>query len=355
MKPTPLEQALTAKVTLLGSGEISLRTEFFSELLAKICEEGDFDVDTFDAGVHSADEWVAGASTVPFLSEKRTGVVRNLLRFDTDDIAKLSEKLCQLPETARLILVADDEPSLGDKAATISAKWAAEVKKAGGVVLSFTVDADDMRERIQASAQKRKKSIRPKEIAMLLEMCGGNFSRAVDELEKLCIYVGDQEYIQEADLLAVVVPSREWKVYQLVDAALAGNTGLALREFQNLGGSSAKQSDAAFSRILPSFSRQLRMAWSVKVIKEKNESLQSPSAATLQLIPESLDWAKLKDWQIRKSAQLATRMSFDSMSSCFQALFDADSRLKGGLDGFSSSETLEQMIIEISSHASARP
>ncbi len=65
-------------------------------------------------------------------------------------------------------------------------------------------------------------------------MTGGSLSRALGELEKLALFVGDAEGIREGDVQAVTVPSREWNVFRMADAIVAGDVPEALRQLRTL-------------------------------------------------------------------------------------------------------------------------
>jgi len=45
----------------------------------------------------------------------------------------------------------------------------------------------------------------------------------------------------------------------------------------------------------------------------------------------------------------ARRLSFPQIERCFAIVADTDSRLKGGLSSFSALDTLERMLLEMSS------
>src|SRR5687768_17322755 len=96
---------MSARVAMLSGDEDALRTRALQELMAAATMEDDFDLQVMDAGDSSPMEWSASAGTTPFLSSRRTVVVRHLLRLDGIDTRGWGD----LPETALMILVADEE------------------------------------------------------------------------------------------------------------------------------------------------------------------------------------------------------------------------------------------------------
>jgi hypothetical protein len=116
-------KALASRVIMLSGEEEALRRRALTEILRLATEDGDFDLQTFEAGDAEPGEWIASAGTSPFLSARRTVVVRHLLRRDEiDGIGGLKT----LPESALLVLVADEES--GDESkqrrlATVRKNW----------------------------------------------------------------------------------------------------------------------------------------------------------------------------------------------------------------------------------------
>jgi DNA polymerase III delta subunit len=258
-------------------------------------------------------------------------------------------QLKTLPEYSRLILVADDEP--GDdksrKFETNGRWWAGAVQKCDGIVCDFKSFSSNALKNLKADAIERGKTLSERAAAALLEMTGGSLSRSLQELEKLLLFVGEKDTIQEADVRAVAVPSPEWSVYKLVDSALAGNPGLALRQLRILVGSVAKAEEAAFSRILPQLSRQLRLVWQARLFIESKASLQDPPPALLARLPEKPRITGERDFVQRNAMQMARKLSFAQLAACFEIVSDTDSALKGLLPSIEPMDTLERMVLKM--------
>src|SRR5262249_2384341 len=149
-------------------------------------------------------DWLSSVGTVPFLSDRRIAVIRHLLRRDPDNI-----KLTDLPETALLILVADDESGDDSKQMrykTLRTNWEKAVNKAGGYMEDFEGESRDVPKAGRAGAEVLGKKLSDPAIDALVEMTGFSISRAIEELEKLAIFVGDTAEIRESDVRTVVVP-----------------------------------------------------------------------------------------------------------------------------------------------------
>ena len=93
---------------MLGGDEEELRRRAFHDILAAAnIEKDDFDMVSMEADFQSPMDWYASVSTSPFLSERRTTIIRHLLRCDVDKLKSVD--LSKLPESSLLILIADDE------------------------------------------------------------------------------------------------------------------------------------------------------------------------------------------------------------------------------------------------------
>ena len=178
-------------------------------------------------------------------------------------------------------------------------------------------------------------------------MTGGSLSRALDELEKLVLYVGEAEGIREADIRAVVVPSREWNVFRMADAIMSGDVPEALRQLRTLVGTATKAEDAAFRNILPQLSRQLRLLWQGRVCLEAGCSPANVPAEIASAFPEKPNLARESPYRQGAVMAAARRIGFPQLERCMRVLSDTDARLKGSLTGFSPMESLERMVLEM--------
>ena len=391
------DKALTSRVVILTGDEEALRRRALSEMVELANREGDFDIQFFEADETPPIDWIASAGTAPFLSEHRTVVVRHICRrdplgpktqeteeedSDSDEasveespklktskasasknetksfVEELIRGLKGLPESALLILVADEESGDEGKQRKFTAKrkaWEKVVKDAGGMVATFSTDPKALKETIKKEADRLGAKISDLSADRLAEMTGSNLSRSIEELEKLVLYVGAGGQIREADLRAVVVPSREWNVYKLIEAIIDGAVPQALRQLRILVGSPTKAEEAAFSRILPTMSRQLRLMWQARLCFEAKCSPEDAPEKIRRLFPEKPNLAKEHPFGQSRLMKQARRVDFPALQECFQAVSKADSKLKGLLDSFSAIETLELMVLEMVEVAGPKP
>jgi hypothetical protein len=169
---TAVEKALKGSLIMLAGEEDVLRRRAYEELmrLAGVLPD-DLDLEGFDGGSSSPVEWVAAAGTSPFLSERRTVIVRHLLTCDTDKLKKAD--LGGLPPWSLLILVADEEGGSDDRLQrlkTARKNWEKAVQQAGGSVLSFDPDPKSALVALKAEMAKLGRPMSERAASLLLEM-----------------------------------------------------------------------------------------------------------------------------------------------------------------------------------------
>lgn len=341
-----LSEALKRTVVLLTGQEENLRRHALRELIAAAAAGDDFDLQTFVADSSTPSDWLASVGTVPFLSPRRVVVVRNLARIEATAI-----DVSNLPETSLLILVCDDEAGEWDRQRRFETNRKAWekifAKNLDVAVFDFPVDPKDFVKLIKAEAERQGKKINDRGAETLREMCGGNLSKAFEELEKLVLFAGPEPQIKESDVREVVLASPEWSVFKIIDAAIQRDPGRALRQLRTLVGNNAKVDDVAFAMIFPTFLNQLRLLWQARICSDRNASPTALPESISGLFPVRPNLSKEQEWKQRRLMETARNIDFRALSGCFQVLSDADSRMKGLLPQFSPQDTLERMVLEM--------
>jgi len=352
-------QARESRIILLYGDEEGLRTRAYQELMAGFqVQDGDMDVESLLANERSPVEWIGAAATYPFLAEFRVVVVRNVTRVSPTDLwegAPIKKDhpavalLQQVPETGRLILVADDElgEKLAARAKTVASQWAKLVAFAGGAAHEFTADKKGPIDAFRQYAIKVGKPMTPSAATALSEMLSGRLSLGLGEIEKLAIYVGDEPEIRDEHVRALVNPEPEYRVFTMIDAIVEGKSGAALQELKTMIGHKPKVNEEAFSRIFPVVGRQLRLLWQARSCFEAG---CSPAKPTPEVAATFLDKPKISaeaEWLQSKLMRTAKRLNFAQLAACLNLLLEADAKLKGALPAANDVETLESMVVRM--------
>ena len=343
MPVSPEKAILQRAVLVVGDEELLRRRAVTGLLAAARVARDDFDVEGFEADESGPEAWIASAGTAPFLAERRTVVVRHLLRRDPEELR--DGALASLPETGLLILVADEETS--ENLAKRAKGWQKAVEKAKGATIECSADPKQALDGLKPELDRLGKRMTGAAVQALVEMTGGSLSRATDELEKLALYVGEAERIDEAAVRALVVPSREWNVFALIDAILDANVPEALRNLRILVGSAAKATDAAHSSILPLTSRGLRLTFQARACLDAG---RGPGDATPELratFPDKPNLAKERPFVQNRAMGSARKTTLPALAACLGVLSDTDARLKGMAPNYSPVDTLERMVLEM--------
>ena len=342
-------RALGHRAVFLGGEEEVLRRRALTDLLAATGYDADgFDLEYFEGGLGSPKDWIAACGTAPFLSDRRIVIVRHLLRTDGDALPKGAHK--SLPETALLILVADEESGDDDRQRKLKqskAAWEKLVAGDSGYTENFKLDARAIRLQAKEEAESLGRKISEASLDLLLEMSGGSLSRTVEELEKLVLYTHGQSAIREDDIRQLVVPTREWNVFKLVDAVASGQVSEALRQLRILVGSQSKAEDAALRSILPQTSRSLKLLWQGRLFHEAGCAPGVPTPKLLAMLPERPRLSSEMSFLQTKMMNLSRRLTLEQIAKGLEVVARTDARLKGLEDSFSGMDTLERMVLEM--------
>lgn len=361
------EKAASSRVVLIAGNEDTLRRDASMKLQQHLdVRDDDIDVEVVIADQKTPLEWVSAAASVPFMGERRVVLVRNLLRVDPGQVwpgrHKAGEhpftlELSRLPETAMLILVADEESGDEQKAqrlSTVSKRWSDVVKAAKGHVADLSVDRKSIAEQIRKAAKAEGKQMSAGTATLMSEMTAGSLTLALSELQKVALYVGSNDTIKDSDVKTVVVAEQEYNVYQLVDAIVAGDTGTAIKQLRTLIEGKDKVDNQAFSRIFPTISRQFRIIWQARLCLDAGCTARDPVPSVLQMLPKKPRINDERDWSQTRAMRAARRISLGQIQNVFEELVDADARIKGLRPSYSTIETVEQMVMKMSAICRSR-
>lgn len=342
------EKALKKSLVLLTGEDVGLLLRAKTELTRYLSSQGLMEETESFPGQGDPSHWIAAATTLSFFADRRVVFVDNVLLADKKKLEKADWSL--LSASGLLILFAGVDSTEYDKVQAFKSQVKAVIKvveKAGGVVISTDIDPSKLGTELQAAAQAAGKKLSPRAAMVLQEMTGNASGDALNELEKLITYVGSAGEIKEADVAAIVIPSREWNVFQLVDGVTRGNPGLAMTQLHTLISTPGSLSDNAFRALFPMISRQMSLLWQAKIGIEMKVNWDRPSEDFLSKLPEKPKVTELNGYRRTPLLEVAKRVDFPQLARSFELLANADSELKGALPAFSVTESLERLVIEL--------
>lgn len=342
-----IEEALKHSVVLIEGSEDMLRRKALNELLhASGIGADDFDCESLNADEQSMIEWIGAASTIPFLSERRTVIVRNLLRYLPEDQSKL-KMLKDVPATGRLILVTDEDPLNAERTKKEKTSWAKAVKDANGHTITCEIEQAKLAEEFIAHAKGLGKGMSRPAAAQLADMVSGSYSRGIGEVEKLSLYIGDAPEIREADVKASVAATHEWNIWALLDAVRVKRVGEAVRQLRIVNASNKKMADIAISSVLPQFTRYFRLLWQARVAVDAGVNPASVPKEIAAQFPSKPNWTEEKPGTTNRIIPQARKVNLDQIERCFAEIRLADSMLKGIEPAASDEDTMERLIMRL--------
>ncbi|MBI4777495.1 DNA polymerase III subunit delta [Candidatus Desantisbacteria bacterium] len=249
----------------------------------------------------------AGASTIInacktmlFGAKKRLVIVKNFSKLSQEDKKQLTPYLKSPAAHTCLILITDKtEKGAGH----------------GGceVVNFYSLYESEVSDWIQRQVQGYKKKITPDATLTLISRAGTGLLELKSEIEKLCFYAGEKEYIKAIDVLEVTSENREATIFELMDAIGLKRAQQAIKALDKL--LSQKEEPV---KILFMITKHLRTIFKLKLLQEQKMSL-----------PEI--WPMIDVKFTKQQASFLAQSKFyheQSLKKAFELLLETDISLK---------------------------
>ena len=264
------------------------------------------------------DELEAAWSTIPFMADKRTVVVRGLLarmeqrrggsarsRRADGEWADIGERLAHVPESTELIFV--------DEAVNRSNQLLRAIRPLAQVHEFRLPSVREMPGWVRQRANRLNAAIEPSAISALVDAIG-NDTRLVDmELRKLALYRSG-ETIRRQDVEAMVSYVKEANIFAAVDAALEGRAGIALRLVHQL-----LDAGRPPTYVITMLARQVRFLIVAKDLKARGFRQDE--------IGQRLS---IRGYPLTKTMQQEGRFSAERLVTIHRRLLEADLSIKTG-------------------------
>jgi DNA polymerase-3 subunit delta len=207
--------------TLTGSNSFALRKRL-DELVGQfVAEHGDLALEKFDGEEAKAQDILDSIQSLPFLATKKMVVIRN-----PGANKELAESIEQI------ISPADDgcDVILYDPAPDKRTAYFKALQKQTKLEQFDELDSRGLGDWLVAEAKKKNGELSLRDAIYLVERVGQNQTMLANELDKLLLY--DSKITRESiDLLTE--PTPQSKIFDLLDAAFAGNKKRALELYED--------------------------------------------------------------------------------------------------------------------------
>ncbi|MCS6836869.1 MAG: DNA polymerase III subunit delta [Anaerolineae bacterium] len=221
-----------AKTFLIYHGQDELgRDEALAALLAQADE---LNTSTYEGSETSVPAILGAVRSLPFLAERRTVVVKDLISYlascnEAGKVAleQLVEALPNLPPTSQLIMV--ERGKLDDKKAIIAKLLKLAQSHPNGALREFNNPEDISEWIIKRAKNSYAARITPRAAHALSQVVSQDLRRADHELLKLASYVDGARPIDEDDVALLTPYVAEANVFKMIDAVIEGRAKEAIR------------------------------------------------------------------------------------------------------------------------------
>lgn len=207
------EKTADLKPVYLILSEQSMLVEQALTRLRKRVEEVanlDFNFEALDAESADADSIVGAANTLPFASERRLVIVRNIEKMGKDGLEAITAYAADPSPTTVLALS-------GAKMAKNTRLYKA-VDRLGGVVERTAPKGRDLVASVRSMFSDRGRTLDLAGAELLVQSVGKDLQRISVEIDKVVAYAGDRTELTRADIDAIVATTAETSVFEFADA-----------------------------------------------------------------------------------------------------------------------------------------
>ncbi|MDB5185751.1 MAG: polymerase subunit delta [Candidatus Saccharibacteria bacterium] len=284
--------------TLTGANNWTLQAKLQEYVSVYLKEYGDMGLERLDGEEASMERIREAVTTLPFLEAKKLVIVRNpsaLKEFSE----KFADLLKEIPDTTDVIIV---ETKLDKRSS-----YYKTLKKDTQYQEFTELDGNGLAAWLASTAKEQGGSLSSTDARLLVERVGVNQQMLSKELEKLLAY---DSKITKATIELLTEKSPQSTIFELIDAAMSGNTKRALQLYDE-----QRQQKVEPQQVIAMLAWQLHVLAIVKAAGGKNPN-------------DIASEAKLNPYVVRKVEGLARRMTMNDIKRLIGELLDIDVSLK---------------------------
>ena len=269
----------------------------------------DFNFDTFEGESAKADDIVASCNTLPFLSERRLVVVKNVDKMNAEGWNVLANYAGDPSPTTVLVLVAT-------KLAKNTRLYKA-VDKLGGAAEYAAPRKSEYPREVQRMFSDRGKKIALNAAELLVEAVGFDLRRLSAEADKAVAFVGGREEITRDDIEQVASTTAPSSAYEFTDALANRDCRAALRLLSELLG----DGESVYGLHALSL-RALRDLIAARVVIERGGGSLAEIAKTIGR----------PDWQLKNVPRQARGFTTQELVDALRAAAASEAQMKTSRD-----------------------
>jgi DNA polymerase III subunit delta len=301
--------------TLTGSNSYLLKAELRRLVDAFVAEYTDMGLEKLDGEEAAYDRMREALESLPFLASKKLVVLASPSA-NKEFVEKAVDLLKELPETTDVIII---EPK-PDKRLS----YYKFLKKNSELKEFNELDEYGLSKWLTESAKDGGAEITQSDARYLVERVGANQQLLSNELAKLITY-NPKITRQTIDLLTEPTPHST--IFELLDAALGGNTKYALKLYEEQRAMKVEP-----QQIIAMLAWQLHVLALVKTAGERDAN-------------EVAKEAKLNPFVVRKTQGLARRMTLTEIKGLIHRTLKLDIRLKS--EAIDADDALQHLLMSV--------
>jgi DNA polymerase-3 subunit delta len=199
-------------VYLILSTQPMLVEQALTRLRSRVAEVADLDFNfqAFDGENTDVDEVISAANTLPFASEHRLVIVRNIEKLNKDGLDALAAYVADPSPTTVLALV-------GEKLAKNTRLFKA-VDKTGGVLERSAPKGRELIGSVRSMFADRGRTLDIAGAELLVQSVGKDLQRISVEIDKTIAYAGDRTAITRDDIDSIVASTAATSVFEFTEA-----------------------------------------------------------------------------------------------------------------------------------------
>lgn len=292
---------------MFGDDSFSLREELKRWKRAFVEKYGDSDLEEWEGEEVELEKLKSSLLAVPFLSEKRLIIIKNLLSSQKaeslKDLLPLFEKI---PESTVLVLVEFEEP---DKRTTVFKT----LSSLASLRLFKKLEGAELNRWIQKRAEQHEGHLSWECATYLENVVGANLTDLDQELQKLCLFAAGEEITLEM-IDDVCGRKMDQSIFKLTDQVARKDFAGALQTLEDLT-NQGEEAGFIFSMIV----RQFRLMLEMKALSEEGHP---PIAIARKM--------ELHPFVVSSTLRFAKLFTYDQLKSALRAFLEIDERLKTG-------------------------
>jgi DNA polymerase-3 subunit delta len=266
----------------------------------------DFNYDTFNGESADAGTVLAAANTLPFASDRRLVVVRNVDKMSAADQTALAEYAKDPAPSACLVLVAAKMRR--------DSKLFRAVDALGGIGEYKAPKRNEYTGWVVDFFASHGRRLDHDAAAALVRAVGRDLRRLESEADKVIAYAGERKEISREDIESVVVGTAPVSIFDFLGAVGARECGTALALLDDMLANGDELMGIHAMTL-----RHLRQLVSVRALLDRGEGASSV-----------MRQVGMADWQARNAMEQARRFSAEELSRALRDAASVEARMKSG-------------------------